>query len=77
MEPFDDRYSLSESEYDLIIRDTSQSDEGDFVCQAGNMVGNRESEAARLDVQGKFAKTKHFFFRCRLFFAEAKVGRKI
>ena len=37
-----------------MIRDVTKNDQGDYVCQANNMVGTRESEPAKLEVLGNF-----------------------
>ena len=46
------RVSVSE-QGNLVIRDAGQSDAGDYVCRAHNMVGTRTSEPAELIVLGE------------------------
>ena len=48
-----DRVTVSEGG-NLVIRDAAKSDDGgEYVCQAINIVGSRDSEPATLQVQGK------------------------
>ena len=52
-----ERVSVSEGG-NLVIRDAAQSaDGGEYVCQAINIVGARDSEPAQLQVQGKEGRT--------------------
>ena len=36
----------------LVIHNTQKSDAGEYVCRAVNMVGSKDSEPAKLSVQG-------------------------
>jgi hypothetical protein len=47
-----DRIMVTETG-NLVIRDVTRTDAGDYVCQAVNMVGVRDSEPAKLSVHGK------------------------
>jgi len=49
----DGRVSVDE-QGNLVIRGASKSDSGRYICVASNMVGTRESRAARLGVHGEF-----------------------
>jgi len=42
----------------LVIHNAQKSDDGDYVCRAVNMVGSKDSEPAKLNVQGKL----YYFF---------------
>ena len=37
----------------MVIHNAQKSDAGDYVCKAVNMVGSKDSEPAKLAVQGK------------------------
>ena len=47
-------WSQVEESGNLVIREASkEADGGEYVCQAVNIVGSRDSEPATLQVQGK------------------------
>lgn len=43
----------------LTIREVSEEDEGEYMCQANNGVGSGLSKVVRLNVHGKFGESVH------------------